>query len=267
MAACASPATLGSSPTPTNSPEQLYEFNGTVLENAEHGPQLCSVVLTSYPPQCGGVPVAGWNWTTVEGETKVGRIVWGEYRVVGSYDGKVFTITEAPSPPRRSNDPAKIGSACEKPAGGWLRPDPSRTNSEDFNAAAEYAVKQPDAAGLWIADAPAGPDNEQDFSHAVLNAGFTGSIERHETEIRKLWGGGLCLVKRDRTLVELERISNEAQSHAGSIGLTVTISDANEVTWSVDLGVFWADADAQKRMSDHFPGVTIKLIGEIKPVN
>ena len=42
---------------------------GTVLQSPEHGPQIClGGVFTSLPPQCGGVPLAGWDWAVAEGE-------------------------------------------------------------------------------------------------------------------------------------------------------------------------------------------------------
>lgn len=270
LAACGAPeiGRLGdSSPSASQSPGQRYEWSGTVLQSSEHRPELCSIVAESYPPQCGGVPVAGWDWGDVHGEERSGGTIWGGFRVVGTYDGKTFTITERPGSISRSSEDIKISSACTKPAGGWERPNPDRAGEQEMQKAFEAAGREPDYAGGWLSDAEKVDANGvQDLSTAVLNFGFTGDLERHEAEIRRIWGGGLCLVKRDRTLSKLQSVALEAHSYADSIGLEVRTSNANEVTWNIEIGVFFADAAAQKKMDDRFPGVTVKLLGEIKPV-
>ena len=69
-----------------------YEGTFTVLESSEHGPQLCSGVLLSYPPQCGGPDIVGWDWATVEGETTAGAVRWGQYQVTGTNADGRFTL-------------------------------------------------------------------------------------------------------------------------------------------------------------------------------
>lgn len=268
LAACGAPRLEAGSPgDPSPSPGQRYEWSGTVLQSSEHGPELCSIVAESYPPQCGGVRVAGWDWGEVDGEERSGGTIWGEFRVVGTYDGKTFTLTERPGPNRRSSEDTKISSACKKPAGGWERPNPDRAGDQEMQKAFEIATRDPDYAGGWLSDAEKVDANGvQDLSTAVLNFGFTGDLDRHEAEIRRIWGGGLCLVKRDRTLAELQRVALDAHSYADSIGLEVRTSNANEVTWIVEIGVFFADAEAQKKMDERFSGATVKLLGEIKTV-
>ena len=72
----------------------------TVLEQRgetpfpKHGAMLClGAMAMSYPPQCGDVPIANWNWDAVEGEEKASGASWGQYHVVGTYDGEIFTVT------------------------------------------------------------------------------------------------------------------------------------------------------------------------------
>jgi hypothetical protein len=62
----------------------VYQADALVLESPEHGPQLCREVASSYPPQCGGPDVLGWNWGAVEGEESASGTTWGSYRVVGT---------------------------------------------------------------------------------------------------------------------------------------------------------------------------------------
>lgn len=67
--------------------EPLYQVDTMVLE-ADDQVRLClGGVMDSLPPQCEGVPVIGWSWEDVEGEESSGGVSWGEYHVVGTYDG------------------------------------------------------------------------------------------------------------------------------------------------------------------------------------
>jgi hypothetical protein len=55
-------------------------------------------VAESYPPQCGGPEITGWDWETVEADSAQGT-TWGEYTVEGTWDGETFHLTEAAAPP------------------------------------------------------------------------------------------------------------------------------------------------------------------------
>jgi len=71
---------------------------GTVLDDGS-GPELClGPIAESYPPQCGGPPVAGWDWDAVEGDETASGVTWGAYAVWGDWDGETFTITREPIP-------------------------------------------------------------------------------------------------------------------------------------------------------------------------
>lgn len=73
----------------------LHTGSGTVLESAEHGPELClGGVEESLPPQCSGVPLVGWQWEAVSGAEFGMGTTWGSYSVTGTFDGKVLTLTE-----------------------------------------------------------------------------------------------------------------------------------------------------------------------------
>lgn len=69
---------------------------GTVLEK-DGTPELClGAIAESYPPQCGGPEVIGWDWDAVESEETAAGVTWGAYAVWGDWDGETFTITRAP---------------------------------------------------------------------------------------------------------------------------------------------------------------------------
>lgn len=72
-------------------PDRPYEGSFTVLESADHGPELCVQLAASMPPQCRGLPVVGWDWEAVADEETVGGTTWGGWHVTGTYDGERFT--------------------------------------------------------------------------------------------------------------------------------------------------------------------------------
>ena len=63
-------------------------------------PELClGAVMESYPPQCHGVPLAGWDWETTAPHEQAdldGQVTrWGTYAVTGGFDGSTLTVTDA----------------------------------------------------------------------------------------------------------------------------------------------------------------------------
>ena len=69
---------------------------GTVLQIADAAPQFClGAVAESYPPQCSGPELIGWDWTAVDGEETAGDVTFGAYAVSGTWDGSALTVTGA----------------------------------------------------------------------------------------------------------------------------------------------------------------------------
>ena len=80
----------------TQPDEVVYEGALTVLQGIERdAAELCAVVAESYPPQCEGLPVTGWDWEAVDHEEASG-VRWGSYIVTGTFDGKSLVLTEDP---------------------------------------------------------------------------------------------------------------------------------------------------------------------------
>jgi hypothetical protein len=69
----------------------------TVMDTGS--PVLClGPVAESYPPQCDGPPLAGWDWADHRGTYEAANGVrWGAYNVGGTWDGTTFTATDAVS--------------------------------------------------------------------------------------------------------------------------------------------------------------------------
>ena len=227
LSGCATGGPPGAAPAPTAGAHQpRYQTTATVLESPRHGPELClSGVLSSFPPQCEGVPVAGWRWDRVAGEQTANGTTWGVYHLVGTYGGASFTVIRADQPPPASPPSAEERfkdepkSPCPEPEGGWKVPDPARRSERYLDPVAQVARAQPDFAGLWLSYLePMGHDVAEHPGEFVLNVAFTGDLARHRTELRPRWGGRLCLARQQRTYRELLRIQRELQGAAGKIG-------------------------------------------------
>ena len=238
LAACGADEPSASDATTTTSEQRpvvsdpdrprLYEGNGMVCDDETSGPMLWLGgfrLLIEEPPICGGIPLLNWDWGTVDREASKGRTTWGNYRVVGAYDGETLAVSETglyQSDPSASGTDPGTRSPCEKPAEGWVVPDPARNTQNDVSSAGTYARSQPDYVASWNTQLE--PERFE-FGPVIFNAVFTGDAGRHEAEIRKVWEGPLCVVGRDApTARELERIRKEVEAGLDDLAL--------EMLWS-----------------------------------
>jgi hypothetical protein len=98
---------------------------GTVLQKGDEPAQLClGAVAESYPPQCSGPVIDGWDWSAVEQSESASGVTWGTYAVFGTWDGTLFTSTRPPVPlslydampfedPRLSNGASGAGDEAQ----------------------------------------------------------------------------------------------------------------------------------------------------------
>ncbi|HWL34809.1 MAG TPA: hypothetical protein VNQ77_01320 [Frankiaceae bacterium] len=282
-AGCAEPgaSVRGSATTPPASTatataaSQRYEITALVRQAGGHRPQLCvGSVADSRPPRCGGPEVVPFDWADVPGEESAAGVTWGEYRLVGTYDGSSFHLTEppaAPAPRSAEPDPA-FPTACPAPAGGWRVTDPERRSDTDWTATARYARGQRDFAGLWLSWPDGRPregavDGPQE-AYAVVNVAFTGGLDRHRREIAERWGGALCVTSLPRTHRELHAIEDDAFAHrdeAATAGVELVGGSVDEVRNVVELGVLVVD-DAARRWFGSRYGDAVELYGVLRPV-
>ncbi len=92
------PDTPGSVPAPSDAiaAPGTVVGQGTVLQKDDEEAQLClGAVAESYPPQCSGPEIVGWDWDAVDGEESASGVTWGAYAVTGTWDGTVFTSESA----------------------------------------------------------------------------------------------------------------------------------------------------------------------------
>jgi hypothetical protein len=277
LAGCADPdPDGGGTPAqPTEPGERRYQATAMVLESPDHGPELClGVVLDSFPPQCGGLPVPNWRWDQVEGEQAAGGTTWGSYQVVGAYDGDSFTVDRAaPAPPeRRPNaeesfkDEAK--SPCQEPAGGWELPDPARRSERHLESVARVARAAPDFAGLWVSYlAPMGSNVAEDPGEFVLNVAFTGDLARHQAELRPRWGGRLCVAQHPRTYRQLVEIQRELQGEVGrELGLRVLGTGLVDNDNAVSLTVTVLEEQARAALDARYGSGAVQATAVLRPV-
>lgn len=130
------PGELSALPRPL--PERIVTVRGLALDDGG-GEVLCpGPVMESAPPQCDGVPMVGFDWSTVP-PVAVSSARWGDAVVRGTWDGATFTVTE-PGPD------------------GWAPPaiDPpvgSITDAELERMAEELQwLERPDLVGMGWSD-------------------------------------------------------------------------------------------------------------------
>jgi hypothetical protein len=276
LAGCAASDPGGQAPAPTvGARERRYQATATVLQSRGHGPELClGVVLASFPPQCGGVPIPNWRWDQVRGGQTAAGTTWGRYRLVGTYDGASFTVIRAdlappasrPSAEERFKDEPK--PACPEPAGGWELPDPARRSESYLEPVDRLARAQPDFAGLWLSYlAPMGDNVAEDPGEFVLNVAFTGELARHQAELRPRWGGRLCVARQQRSYRQLLGIQRELQGDVGAeLGLRVLGSGIRESANAVSLMVVVLEERARAALGARYGAGAVQATAVLTPV-
>lgn len=233
----------------------------TVLESPQHGPQLCDVVATSYPPQCGGPDVLGWDWSTVTAESANGT-TWGSYLLVGTWDGAAFTLTEPAAVDDGSAHPqaeVDFSAPCPEPAGGWRPVEPGRTTEANLQAAMTMAQGDDGFAGLWV-DQRGRTDN--DPQQLVLVVRTTGDVAELQAELRRLWGGALCVTGARFTEAELLAAQVALRGEPG-----VTSSAPDTLDNVLDVSVFVATEQRQREFDSRFGSGMIRQTGLLQPLD
>jgi hypothetical protein len=194
-----------------------YAANGVVIESTGGDAELC---LGGYqpmlPPACGGLPITNWSWDRAMGEQSLAGVTWGSYRVVGTYDGKAFTLTEPPGIPELRTIFDDEPPPCPTPGVSSSSVEGSGATEADLSTAVAFARQAPGFAGLWIGEG------------RLLNVAFTGELDRREVEIRERWSGPLCIFRHARTLRELREIQEHFFSADRPFGLDVLVVSVSE---------------------------------------
>jgi hypothetical protein len=266
-AGCAQPAP--DNPAGIEPGRQIYQVSATVLEAPGTGPQLCQSVADSYPPQCSGPEVVGWDWADVTAESASGT-TWGSYRLTGTWDGQRFTLTGTPEPdvgpdvgPAPDTELVDLTTPCQTPAGGWRVLDPDTATMDALNEAVSRAAHEPGYAGSWVDQSTlAGGGN--DPSRTVLNLRFTGDLAAAEQAIRQFWGGPLCVTGAERTDAELLDIQQRLHVELPDLVLG---SGVDPVANAVTAQVVVVDPDLQRELDQRYGAGAVILQGWLRPVS
>jgi len=264
----------------------------TVLDSGS-GPELCFMLLESYPPQCSGPRILGWNWDEHAGEfEEASGTRWGSFHLTGYFNAAAqeFTVTEAiPAASFNAVDQSPMAwpeidftSPCTPPDGIWRMVDPQKIDDGAFQAAMEMANNLPNLGGIWIDQSTtlwpeANPALDQmsaeqravlePYADAgnlfVLNVRVVGddaALTAAEAELRQVWGGLLCVSPAVHTLADLTDIQASLPSEGMlSAGIDVT-------TGTVEYQVMFDDGSLQQEMDQLYgPGV-VRVISALQPV-
>lgn len=242
-------ATSGAAPAPV--PDGPVSTSGlvTVLDPGT-GPELClGAVAESYPPQCGGPAVEGFEWGDV-GFEQAGGVTWGSYALIGTFDGTTFTVTDAT--PAALYDPMAqpqdegLGAACEAPE----TTDTTRTTPEDLDATLAAASALPGYATAWL-------------TGTTINVAVTEDAEGAEAALRGTWGGPLCVTTVERTDADLNAINQELQAALGDQLLT----SGSFAPDSLDAEVVFDDGSIQDWVDATYGDGLVRITSALVPAS
>ena len=270
--AAGSGAGAGERPTAVPAADGPVATDGlvTVLDDGD-GPELCTNVAESFPPQCSGLPMAGWDWAEHPEHEDQSGTKWGSFALTGTFDGTTFTVTEAiPAALYDAiSSPTESGfeTPCEEPSGGWAATvAPETATQETMDATFTAASQLPGYAGAWIdqsmdeADQPApGEAAVNDPATLIINVAVTEDAAGAESTLRETWGGALCVSEAAYTEAELNEIAMELQELPG----VTTSSAADDV---VQIGVVHDDGSLQAWVDETYGKGRVEVTATLVPI-
>jgi hypothetical protein len=243
-------ASAPSDAAPTPVPDGTVRTSGLVsVLDPGTGPPLClGAVAVSYPPQCGGPAVEGFEWGDVGFEEASG-VKWGSYALTGTFDGTTFTATDA--------IPAALYDPMAEPESGGLEPacdapvttDPDKSTPEDLDATLAAASALPTYATAWL-------------SGNTISVAVTGDAEAAEAALRASWGGPLCVTTVERTDADLNAINQELQVALGDQLLT----SGSTAPDSLDAQVVFDDGSIQDWVDATYGEGLVRVSSALVPV-
>jgi hypothetical protein len=275
----------------TRDPAQRYRVGALVLETPIQPTTLCiGPILASDPPAgCTGLPIDGWDWSTAPGATDQSGIRQAHVEVTGTTDGTRFRQTEPPTVLGTpvAPDPSDQATPCPTPPGGWAVTDPSRVTTADWQATIEAVAAQPDLVDQWIvyaaaqpggaASASTGRTHESTLPNETFTAGtesilvvrFSADVERHERDLRSLWGGPLCVAQRPAhrwTGIEAQALLMSEEARAAGVWILFGSFPADQ-RGRVEANAVVLDDVTRRWVDDHLGAGEIVLHGLLTPVD
>jgi hypothetical protein len=244
----AADASSGEVPQPV--PDGEVRTSGLVMVIDEgDGPELClGAVAESYPPQCGGPALADFDWGDAGSEEASG-VRWGSYALTGTFDGTTFTVTDAiPAAlydTMAAPEEEPLAAACDSPT----TTDTAKATPEDMDATLAAASALPTYASAWL-------------TGNTINVAVTEDAEGAEAELRKTWGGMLCVTTVERTDADLNEVNQELQAALGDQLLTSGSTSPD----SLDAQVVFDDGSIQEWADATYGDGLVRISSALVPV-
>ncbi|PUA82380.1 hypothetical protein [Nocardioides currus] len=241
----------------------------TVLDDGD-GPQLCTFVAESLPPQCEGTPLSGWDWAAHPEHEDQSGTKWGSFSLTGTFDGTTLAVTEAVpaalyDPMSAPPEPA-LTTPCDPPTGGWGIVDEAMADQEALDATLNAAAALPGYGAAWV-DQPVDPsveaganDPATQFETLILNVAVTGDVAAAEKTLRETWGGALCVSQSTYTEAELNELSIEVQELPG----VESVSASGDV---VQVEVLFDDGSLQAWADETYGAGRVEITSTLTPVS
>jgi hypothetical protein len=237
----------GAAPTPVPDGEVRTSGLVTVLDDGE-GPEMClGAVSESYPPQCSGPAIKGFEWGDVGSEQAAG-VTWGSYALTGTFDGTTFTVTDAipaalyDAMAEPTEEP--LGAACESPE----TTDTKKTTPQDLDATLAAASALPGYATVWL-------------SGNTINVAVTDDAAGAEATLRRTWGGPLCVTTVERTDADLNAINQELQA-----ALPTLLTSGSFAPDTLDAQVVFDDGSIQEWVDATYGEGLVRVSSALVPV-
>lgn len=257
---------------------------GTVLDEGS-GPMLClGSIAFSLPPQCSGPAVADWDWAEHPDAESVNGVTWGDYTMVGAWDGTTFTPSEVrettPGDRPEEDVTALFDSPCEAPEGGWVPLDPATTTADALSSAHRVAEALPDYAISWgdqsinphwqetqdLHESGGTPSLEvqqamNDPAYTILNVGVTDDVAGAEAAVREVWGGPLCVTRFVNTHARLREVAKDLRELPGGLD-----SGYGSIGNTVEISVIHDDGSIQAWADEEYGEGVVALTSALQPV-
>lgn len=131
-------------------PADVRTANLAMVMDTGKGPEVClGPIAESWPPQCSGPALLGWDWSAhpeheEQGNEKRGKIRWGSFAITGSWDGEALTATDA--------IPAALYDVMAPEPSTPTDPDPAVPAAELQRIAEELPDLLPGVQGTYAAE-------------------------------------------------------------------------------------------------------------------
>lgn len=232
-----------------------------VVTGSDAGTHLCFDSLGfGGPPACTDAQVSGWDWSEHDGDysTEDG-VRWGSFLLTGRFDGATFTPTEVLPGSAYEPEDWDFTIPCAEPAGGWWVVDAERATRDDLIRLTTVAEDLPGYA-LVAVSTPDGSPGPRDPLQTVVTVLVAGDPAVAEAELRRSWGGMLCVHRVEHSMADLARVQRQLSGLPGLIELGMgTPSNMVEMT------VFHDDGRSQRWVDEEFGEGLVEVSSVLRP--